>query len=31
MSLGDCYMLAVAKKYGLKFLFLKPEKELLKI
>jgi predicted nucleic acid-binding protein len=30
ISLGDCYTLAVAKKYGLKPLFLRPEKELLK-
>lgn len=28
ISLGDCYTLAAAKKYGLKPLFLKPEKEL---
>jgi len=26
VSLGDCYTLAAAKKYGLKPLFLKPEK-----
>ena len=30
VSLGDCYTLALAKKYSLKPLFLKPEKELLK-
>ncbi len=30
VSLGDCYTLATAKKYGLKPLFLKPEKELVK-
>ena len=30
ISLGDCYTLAVAKKYSLKPLFLKPERELLK-
>ncbi len=29
ISLGDCYILASAKKYNLKPLFLKPEKELL--
>lgn len=28
VSLGDCYTLATAKKYNLKPLFLKPEKEL---
>jgi len=28
ISLGDCYTLALAKKYGLKPLFLRPEKEL---
>ena len=28
VSLGDCYTLAAAKKYGLKPLFLKPEKEI---
>ena len=30
VSLGDCYTLSAAKKYGLKPLFLKPEEELLK-
>ncbi|MEB3759318.1 MAG: PIN domain-containing protein [Desulfurococcales archaeon] len=30
VSLGDCYTLATAKKYNLKPLFLKPEKELVK-
>ena len=27
ISLGDCFTLSVAKKYGLKPLFLRPEKE----
>ncbi|BES82360.1 hypothetical protein [Pyrodictium abyssi] len=29
ISLGDCYTLAAAKRYRLRPLFLKPEKELL--
>lgn len=30
ISLGDCYTLALAKKYGIKPMFLKPERELRK-
>lgn len=29
VSLGDCYTLATAKKYGAKPLFLRPERELI--